>query len=200
MSYIPNVHALQPGLGDDDHPQYQTDARGDARYPLRGGSGASGTWGINITGNANTAGSANSSSSAGGGRYVNGRRFWWADVGIKTYIWGATNNGDGRVIWEGHYARSSHNHAGVYSWLFGYNHIDVGTLAGSTGYGPYYVGHGLQGNAPKAAMAAAIYDDGAQSVVASIGNLWDGTNIALTVRNLNASATEACWITQIAWV
>lgn len=28
-------HGAMTGLGDDDHPQYHNDARGDARYPLK---------------------------------------------------------------------------------------------------------------------------------------------------------------------
>lgn len=200
MSYLPRAHVHQGGRADDDHAQYHTDADGDARYPLRDGSGSSGTWPINVDGSAGSASYADSSGSAAGGRWINGRAFRWADVGIKTYIWGATNNGDGRVIWEGHYARSSHNHSGVYRWLFGYNHLDVGTLAGSTGYGPWAVGHGLQGNTPVGAMATCLYDDGTHSVSASIGNLWDSVNILLTARNFNVSTGEACLVSHISWV
>jgi hypothetical protein len=202
MAHIPNVHANQTGRADDDHTQYQTDARADARYPRKaGGSGASGNYPINVTGTAASSPYAGSSSSTGGTQHMNGRKFYWnGSVGVKTYLWGASNNGDGRVIYQANYSRSDHNHSGVYSWLFGYNHLDVGTLAGSTGYGPWAVAHGLQGNAPKAAMATAIYDDGGHSVIASIGNLWDGTNILLTARNLNASAGEACWVSHISWV
>lgn len=199
MAHIPAVHANMGGRADDDHTQYHTDARGDARYPLKAGTGASGTYPINITGSAGSASTANSSTSATSTRHHNGRKNYWnGSVGIKTYMWGASNNGDGRVIYEANYARSDHNHSGNYGWQFGYNHVDVGTLAGSTGYGPYVIGHGC-GGSPKAAAAAAIYDDGVHSVVASVGNLWDGTNIALTVRNVNVSATEACWITQLSW-
>jgi hypothetical protein len=37
-------------------------------------------------------------------------------------------------------------------------------------------------------------------VVASIGNLWDGTNILLTARNLNVSTGEACYVSCLNWV
>jgi hypothetical protein len=199
MSYIPNAHVNQGGRADDDHPHYHTDARGDARYPLKAGTGASGTYPINITGSAASAGTATSSTSATSGRYMNNRRFWWnGSVGVKTYLWGASNNGDGRVINQANYSRSDHNHSGNYGWQFGSNHFDVGTLAGSTAYGPWTVGHGA-GGTPRAAAAAATYDDGGHSVVASIGNLWDGTNIVITGRNYNVSTGEACWMTLLAW-
>lgn len=202
MAHLPNVHKnLTDLLASDDHPQYQTDADGDARYPRKDGSGASGTYPINVSGSAASTPYAGSSGSAGGTRHMNGRKFYWnGSVGIKSYIWGASNNGDGRVIWEGHYSRSDHNHSGNYRWLFGYNHLDVGSLAGSTAYGPWAVGHGLQGNTPVAAMATCIYDDGGHSVVASIGNLWDSVNILLTARNYNVSAGETCWVSHISWV
>jgi hypothetical protein len=43
-------HGSLGGLGDDDHTQYHTDSRGDARYPRKDGTGATGTWPIHITG------------------------------------------------------------------------------------------------------------------------------------------------------
>lgn len=52
------AHNLLTGLGADDHPQYHNNARGDARYPLQNGTGASGSWAISILGNAATATSA----------------------------------------------------------------------------------------------------------------------------------------------
>ena len=48
-------HGGLSGLADDDHPQYLNNARGDARYPAKTGTGASGSWGISVTGNAGTA-------------------------------------------------------------------------------------------------------------------------------------------------
>ena len=199
MAHFPYIHAAQAGLLDDDHTQYHNDARGDARYPLKAGTGASGTWPISVTGSAGTATNATTSTSAGGVSTPQGRKWYWADVGPKYYIWTGVASGDNRVIWEGNWARWDHNHVGSYGYQFGYNHIDIGNLAGSTGYGPWAIGHGA-GGAPRAAMATMIYDDGAQSVVASIGNpVWDGTNIWLCARNLNVSTGEAAWISQLSW-
>lgn len=199
MAHIPAVHANMGGRADDDHPQYHTDARGDARYPLKDGTGASGTYPINVTGSASSASTANSSSSAGSTRHMNGRKFWWnGSVGFRTYLWGASNNGDGRVIYEANYSRADHNHSGNYGWQFGYNHIDVGNCAGSTAYGPFVIAHGAGGNL-RGAAATALYDTGVHSLVASVGNLWDGTNIALTIRNLNVSAGDTGWISTLAW-
>ena len=48
-------HGQLIGIEDDDHVQYHNNARGDARYPLKtNGTGANGTWPINISGNADT--------------------------------------------------------------------------------------------------------------------------------------------------
>lgn len=94
-------HGRLIGLGDDDHTQYHNNARGDARYPLKtNGTGASGTWPINITGNAQA---------------VDGQSFSWSDSGtIPTYFWGTSTNGWSTLIWTGRLPQKSvHNFGSV---------------------------------------------------------------------------------------
>lgn len=199
MAHFPNDHGLYTDLSADDHPQYQTDADGDARYPRRDGSGSSGQWPISITGNAGTAGYANSSSYANYASSLDSQVWNWSDAGLQTYFWGSSDAGNCYVTWEGNWARAGHNHAGKYGWVFGLAHFDAGSLAAATAYGPWTVGHGLQGNAPKMSVATGTYDDGVHSIVTSIGNLWDGTNVLVTARNV-ASSAESCFICVVSWV
>jgi len=193
MAYFPPDHGNYSGLTADDHTQYHTDARGDVLYPPKaGGAGASGTWPINVTGNAGYATTVNTSTTATNSSTIDGQPFTWAEADqLYTYLWGCSDGNQGYVTWEGNWARSGHNHAAKYSWLFGSYHFDVGTLAASTAYGPWTAPHYLQGNAPRMAVITGTYDDGVHSLVTSVGNLWDGTNVQITARNVSA-ANEAC--------
>lgn len=198
MGYFPPDHGLLTNLNADDHPQYQTDAEADARYPGLGGSGASGTWPINITGRAGSASSAGSSTLATNASSVDSQVWNWSDIGLQTYFWGSSDGGNVYVTWEGNWARASHGHQGKYGNVFGSFHYDVGTLAATTAYGPWTFPHGLQGNTPRMSVITGTYDDGVHSIVTSVGNLWDGTNTLVTARNV-ASSGEACALCMISW-
>jgi hypothetical protein len=200
MGYFPPDHGNYTDLLADDHTNYDNDYRGDLRHPPKaGGAGASGTWPISITGNAGTATTVNTSTTANNSSTIDGQPFAWAAVGIQTYLWGCSDGNQGYVTWEGNWARAGHNHAGKYSWLFGSFHYDVGVLAASTSYGPWTFPHYLQGNAPRMAVITGTYDDGVHSIVCSVGNLWDGTNVLVTARNVSA-ANEACALCMLDFV
>lgn len=139
-----------------------------------------------------------------GGQY--GVRFlkdWQGDSGALAPLQIGSpvdGNSAARVDWVGaNYSASGHTHGywGDHYWNqsgahtpHASNHFDVGTLAAGTAYGPWLVGHGL-GQSPSSAVAGGTYDDNTHSIVASIGNLWDGTNINVTARNVGSNA-EAC--------
>lgn len=201
MGYLPADHGILADLGVDHHGLYQTDADGDARYPPKaGGAGASGTWGINVTGSAGSANTASSSTYATYASSVDGQVWNWSDIGLQTYFWGSSDGNNVYVMWEGNWARNTHNHNGKYGIIFGLAHVDVGTLAAATAYGPWTFGHSLAGNAPKMVTITATYDDGVHSIVTSVGNLWDGTNVLICARNVNGTEAEACALCMIAWV
>jgi hypothetical protein len=201
MGYFPPDHGSHSNLAVDDHTIYHTDARGDARYPPKaGGAGASGSWPINVTGSAGSASSASSSTYANNANTIDGQTWNWSDIGLQTYFWASSDGNNVYVTWEGNWSRNTHDHSAKYSWLFGLAHVDVGTLAAATAYGPWTFGHSLQGNAPKMVTITGTYDDGANSILTSVGNLWDGTNVLITARNINGSENEACALCMIAWV
>lgn len=206
MSYLPDAHANQTGLSADDHNQYHTDARGDQRYPLKDGTGASGTWPINVTGTAGYATNADDAGSTGNADFAMdwqrgyppyGFHLHWADNGVQTWIWQSDDNATNWVRNENTISRAGHNHDGNYGGQWGSNHVDVGTLAAGTAYGPWVWGHGL-GAGPRTIMPTPTYDDNTHSCVASIGNLWDTVNVAVTGRNVGAGA-EAVAMGFIAW-
>lgn len=199
MGYFPPDHGSHSNLAVDDHTQYHTDARGDVRYPPKaGGAGSSGTWGINVTGSAGSANTATSSTYATHANTVDGQTWNWSDIGLQTYFWASSDGNNVYVTWEGNWARSNHNHNGQYGAIHGSFHYDVGTLAASTAYGPWTFPHSLAGGAPAMAVITGTYDDGVHSIVTSVGNLWDGTNVQVTARNL-ATSGEACALCMIAW-
>jgi hypothetical protein len=206
MSYLPPAHANQTALAADDHTQYHTDARGDALYPLKAGTGASGTWPIDVTGTAASAPNADNAGSSGNADFAMcwqrgyppyGFHLHWADNGVQSYIFQSDDNANNYVIHENTFSRSGHNHNDRYGSKWGYNHVDVGTMAAATAYGPWVWGHGL-GIGPRTVMPTPTYDDNTHSCVGSIGNLWDATNVAITGRNSGAAA-EAVAMGFIAW-
>lgn len=206
MSYIPSSHGNLSSLAADDHTQYHNDARGDARYPRKDGTGASGTWPINVTGSAGSASTAGDATNTGNADYAwdwqrggptYGFHFHWADYGVQTYIFQSDDNANNYVRHENTMSRSNHNHDSIYGSKWSYNHVDVGTMAANTGYGPWLWGHGL-GIGPRTIIPTATYDDNTHSCVASVGNLWDATNVNICGRNV-AAAAEAVAMGFIAW-
>lgn len=206
MAYLPNIHSAQSNRDADDHPQYHTDAEGDARYPLKDGTGASGSWGINVTGSAGYATSADDATNTGNvdfaidhqrGYPPHGFHLAWADYGPLTYLWTSDDNANNYVIHESNWSRSGHNHDDRYGVQWSYNHVDVGTIAANTTAGPWLWGHGL-GIGPRTIIPTATYDDNTHSCVASIGNLWDSVNVWVAGRNMGAGA-EAVAMGFIAW-
>jgi hypothetical protein len=111
-------------------------------------------------------------------------------------------NSAARVDWVGaNYSGVGHGHGywGDHAWNQSWTHqghanqhVDVGTLAANTGYGPWVWGHNL-GTTPAMCLSNGTYDDGVQSISTSIGNLWDSVNVAVTARNV-ASSAESCAI------
>jgi hypothetical protein len=206
VSYLPNSHTNLGSRTADDHTQYHTDARADARYPRKNGTGATGTWPINITGSAGSATTAGDATNTGNVDYAwdhqrggptYGFHLHWADQGAKTYIFQSDDNANNYVIAESTFSRASHNHDSVYGTQWGSNHVDVGTMAAGTAYGPWTWGHGLGMN-PRTVIPTGTYDDNTHSIVASIGVLWDATNVVVCGRNVGAEA-EACAMGFIAW-
>lgn len=207
MSYIPASHGNLSGLAVDDHAQYHTDTDGDARYPRKDGTGASGTWPINVTGSAGSATTAGDATNTGNVDYAwdhqrggptYGFHLHWADNGAQSYIFISDDNANNYVIHESNYSRAGHNHDNVYGAQWSYNHVDLGTLTANTGYGPYTWGHGL-GMGPRTCIATATYDDNTHSVVASIGDIpWDTVNTNVCARNVGAG-NEACAAGFLAW-
>ena len=206
MAYLPTSHSALTNLGADDHTQYHNDTRGNARYPRKTGTGSGGTWPIAITGNAASAASATNAAMTGNGDFAMdwergyppyGFHFAWGDPGVLTYLWVCDDNANVYLCWEGYYSRAGHNHDGIYGAQWGSNHVDVGNMAANTGYGPWVWGHGM-GISPRTVMPTPTYDDNVNSCVASIGNLWDATNVAMCGRNVGPN-DEAVALGFIAW-
>lgn len=104
----------------------------------------------------------------------------WSGQAPQSYFLMCSNGVNVYPVSENYYARGI-----VY-----YGHVNVGTLAANTGYGPWTWGHGL-GGTPSFVVAGGTYDDGVHSLVGSVGNLWDATNVQICGRNV-ASSDEAC--------
>lgn len=187
--------------------------------PTKAGAGAGGTWTINVTGTAATATDSTKVAKTGDGMtgalsndgYVqvnNGAGFvshypgqsvasmasfsYAGAYGMRfTADWSALSGGLAPLQIG---APRDGNSAATVDWVRNGAHksvhVDVGTLAASTGYGPWAWGHNI-GNLA-GAVASGTYDDGIHSIVASIGNpVWDGTNVWVTARNVS-TANEAC--------
>lgn len=200
-------HGLLQGRDDDDHPQYHTDARGDARYPRRDGTGASGNWGINVTGNADTVDGLHANTGQGnqviGNQlvrtqasgytmlgYINSSSGNEGNASAPGRVWG-TNGSDSYLrSYQTAYLRYGHGH---YRHDGGYNVIafDVGTLTAGTSYGPWVAGHGL-GQTPGISLSDVYGDDGVHSIDTGIG-VHDGVNCQFNAKN-NHNSNEACSI------